>query len=315
MIQRIAIALSLLFFAAQALPQSIDSRLEKSSMLIGEQVVVEVSVTVLNGDTFSRPAWSDTLHRYLEIVEESPLDTIIGSQESTYKSTITLTCFDTGVYALPPIQTAIRGNSLLSNPHLLTVDAPEVDTTAAVRDIKEPLNVPYTLEEIIEIAAKYTSIAWLALAVFAVLAYFFGKSAKHEEEIISEPEVPVDEWIDNALQALEEKALWQNGAYKNYHIALSDLTRSYLERKHKINAHELTTYDLEKVVRSGDFSTEISEKLIQAMRISDLAKFAKAEPLAAENELALEALKELVREDREKEAREAEIRKEENDVE
>ncbi len=314
MISRLHISFFLFLFSVSAFPQSIESRLEKSTMLIGEQVNVEVKVTVLNGDTFTPPLWSDTLHTNLEIIAEKELDTIVGQNESTYRSRLTLTCFDTGVYALPPLLTKVAGTPFLSNPHLLTVNSPEVDTTEAVRDIKDPMEVPYTFRELLEISAKYIGIAWFAFAIIALLAYFFGKSKKKTQEIIPEPEIPLDQWIEDALQALEEKSLWQNGAYKEYHIELSDITRTYLERKHSINAHELTTFDLEKVIKASSIPSDLSADLIQAMRISDLAKFAKAEPLATENDFALQALKKLIIEDQRKAEELAESRKEGDDV-
>jgi activator of HSP90 ATPase len=89
------------------------------------------------------------------------------------------------------------------------------------------------------------------------------------------------------LNALKEEKLWQQGAYKAYHIQLSDIIREYLENRFDIPVMESTTDEIKHLLRQKNLEKSLRDQVISALRISDLAKFAKAIPLPDENEFCM----------------------------
>jgi hypothetical protein len=75
---------------------------------------------------------------------------------------------------------------------------------------------------------------------------------------------------------------------KEYHSELTDIIRLYLENQLGIAAIEMTTDDILDAFGENQTKPELLQRLRQILTIADMAKFAKAQPLPAENELSLE---------------------------
>jgi hypothetical protein len=137
----------------------------------------------------------------------------------------------------------------------------------------------------------YIGIAVVILAIIAFLIYYFVKKNKNkiiEPIVVKAP--PVDPHI-KALKALEElalKKLWQEGKTKEYYSGVSDILRIYLDDRFTLGALEMTTDEIMFTLRrKGELNDDLKNKLRQILVLSDLVKFAKEQPLPAENEAIL----------------------------
>jgi len=283
------------WFIAHGQENQVDAALFQQEILIGEQVSFQLTVNTTNDADIIWPIWNDTLSEHVEIITASKIDTVVSAEDISLKQTLQLTSFDSGLWVIPPVDVIINGQLYSTQAQLLSVNTVVIDTAAAIKDIKPILEVPYTFEEIVVIATKVIGVLWVLIAIAAVIVYLIGKDAIRDIPAKTDPSIPVDIWVNQALDDLEAQSYWQNGDYKVYHVELSEVTRTYLERKFKLIALESTTFEIEQQLHRIDLTQVLQADLIQALRISDMAKFAKAEPLPHENEFALQAIRNVVK--------------------
>jgi hypothetical protein len=162
-----------------------------------------------------------------------------------------------------------------------------VDTTKVIKPIKGPLSVPLTFREILP---------WLLLAILAILIitgvlYYLKKRKKSEPVFQIRTKIQLSPY-DIALSELEKlrlKKLWQTGRTKEYHSELTDILRKYLEDRFNIMALEMTSQEIMDSVRiQKEIHNESIVKLNFILSMADLVKFAKMQPLPAENDMSME---------------------------
>ncbi len=253
-------------------------------MLIGEQLHVTVSVTGPAGIVLGSVGPADSLEG-LEIVRvDSAADR--GGRSTTF----TITAFDSGTYVVPPFSayyrspsdTGVRNVSTL--PIAVFVRGVDVDTSGGIRAIKPPLDVPLTFMEVLPWA-----LAVLASAALIWLVYYTMKKRKLGERFIpAPPPRPADELALEALTALASEKLWQRGKLKEYHTAVSEILRTYIENGFRMPAMESTSDEILRASRSAGFGESAVTLLAGILYRSDLVKFAKFVPEPSENEKSLE---------------------------
>ena len=87
-----------------------------------------------------------------------------------------------------------------------------------------------------------------------------------------------------ALEKLHNEKLWQNNRHKQYYSGLSDILRTYIAGRYGVGAMEMTTDEIVDAMKEIDLPQKSAMDLVAVLRDSDLVKFAKAMPDAAENE-------------------------------
>jgi hypothetical protein len=273
----------------------ISAHIDSSNIRIGEQVRLHL-VATYNGQKglvkIQWPTIGDTLISKIRVVSKSKIDTLLpDSNHPTMlqqRQDILITSFDSGYYAIPPFNFVINGdtsNVQQTEPVLLQVHTIAVDTTKGIRDIKGPVTAPFSWIELL----PWIGIIFGALLVLSLIAYFLSTffNTKPKPVVIKAP--PVDPHV-KALQALEElaaKKLWQEGKIKEYHSTISDVLRMYISERFGIDAPEMITSDIVYAMRIADVDETLKNKLRQTLVLADLVKFAKEQPIAAENEMSL----------------------------
>ena len=109
------------------------------------------------------------------------------------------------------------------------------------------------------------------------------------EDIVEEIKIVIPAHIIGLqkLQKLKQDELWQAGKVKMYHSAISEIIREYIEKRYEVHALENTTHEIMQSLRFHSIEPNLLTKLNQVLVLSDLVKFAKEKPLAAENEMSL----------------------------
>lgn len=290
------IGLSKLNFAQS---NSATAKLDTTKILIGEQSNIILKAIVGVSDKLTWPLLSDTISSKIDIVNKGKIDTAFTADKKhfTLQQKITITSFDSGYWAIPPFYFILNGdtNNVLSTEALLIeVNTIAVDTAKAFKDIKQPLDAPITFKEIL----PYIIYGAIGVAIIAGLIYYFKKRKKKIVIVqeIKEPEIPAHVWALAELELLNNEKLWQQGKYKIYHIRLSDILRTYLEKKYAIYAMEHTTDEILTSMRSIDITSEQRAKMRQVLFLSDMVKFAKENPLANENELSYQNVLQFINE-------------------
>ncbi len=280
----------LALYAQQA---DVTSRLDSTSILIGNQAHIRLAATYDSKYGIPKIQWptlKDTLVPKIEIISKSKISTIIpdSSRPAIQQQIqdITISCFDSGYYAISPFQFIVNGDTahpLLTQSMMLQVLTVPVDTSKAFKDIKAPIQVPFTILEIL----PYLGLGALALAIIGVILYYvIRRLRKQKPVIIEEPKEIIPPHI-KALQELEKLALqklWQEGKIKEYYTGITDILRTYIQERYGVGAPEMTTDEIMLALKRKDINEMMKGKLRDILVLADLVKFAKEHPIPSEHE-------------------------------
>lgn len=270
----------------------VDSKFDKKAIYIGEQFLMSLKVTCPGEMSLQFPQFEgDSLIKEIEVIERQKIDTNKTDSAIIYQQNFVLTSFDSGYHAVPPIQVFSPTDTFESQALLIHIKDYPVDTTQQIKAIKDIEAAP----------AAPKSLLWLwvllgGLIIVGLLVYFFRnrKTTVIEKKEIK-PQIPAHIEALNALKTLAEQKLWQQNKIKEYHSELTDIIRLYLERRFGIPALEQTSDEiLNSINRTKIIDTTLSEKLSQVLRLADAAKFAKAKPIAHENEASYNYVEEII---------------------
>ncbi len=288
------IVLSILFFFNSNKSFSADVKLnataDTNQIRIGEQFHLNLSASFAQETNVSFPLLPDTFN-HLEIVGRSPIDTAKTTENGklTLVQQLVLTGFDTGFYVIPPFPFTVsdkQGNTdtLYTEAMLMSVRTVVVDTTKDIRAIKNIIEVPFPWQEYL--------IYFLILAVVAAGAYYiYKKYFRNKKRVVVAPKIPdrpAHEIALEGLRRIEQEKLWQQGLTKKYYSQVTDVIRQYIERRFAMNAMEQTTDEILSYFTHGLTREDEKEKLNFMLRLADMVKFAKAQPLPSENETTLQ---------------------------
>ena len=272
----------------------------KESILIGEQMEMNVVLRGASGDTMLLPLIEDTLITEIEILSRSKVDTAFeGAQleQRILSQTYTITSFDSGYFPVSPRVALINGEEVESNPFLIAVQTIEVDTSKGIVDIKDIEQVPFSIKEWLQENWQWIAIGIFLIALITIIALKLSKRKPKAEPEIIIPERPANEIAAERLEQLKKEKLWQAGKIKLYYSELSDILREYIELRYLIPALEQTTDEIINGLRHNpDLSAELVGKVRQLLFQSDLVKFAKENPVGNENELNFSIAESFVKE-------------------
>lgn len=273
------------------------AKLDSNEIQIGQQVrlLLSIQYRVDEGKRIQVlwPEISDTIRKEVEVVSQSKIDTIVDKADPflfTQTQTLNITSFDSGYWAIPPFKfLAGDTNGIFTDPLLLQVNTMAVDTTQAIKDIKEPYEETYSWIDWLKDNMIYV---WVLLGALLVLLIFFlivkyTRKVKPPMVEVEIPKIPAHIIAFEKLDKLKAENLWQNGKLKLYHSQLTDIIREYIENRFKIQALEQTTEEILFGFRKVAIDDESKSKLKQVLIIADLVKFAKEQPLPNENEMSM----------------------------
>ena len=272
---------------------------DTSRFLIGKQVNLTLELETEKGSVVDWPVLGDTLSASIEIISKSKPDTLVteGSNKLMIRQAITITTFDTGFIVVPPVTFRVKGKNgafseLKSEPLLLEVKNVQVDAAKDIKDIKPVLQAPYTLRDFLP---------WLLLAaaigLLATLVWFYIRNRRKNKPFIKLParqQKPPHVVALGLLDELRKEQVWQKGQVKEYYTRLTDILREYFEKRFGVNAAEMTSEEILFAMKDHIGEASVLGDLRKLLSLSDLAKFAKMQPIGAENELSMTYAKTIV---------------------
>ncbi|MCF8294672.1 MAG: hypothetical protein K9I34_01310, partial [Bacteroidales bacterium] len=216
----------------QAQEIKIRAELDTTLMLIGDQqhyrIVADQPVSVI----LEFPLFGDTLISKLEILERSTDTVHLSNSQIQVTQDYLITSFDSGYYEIPRqlVLAKYQGitDSLYSNSYLFYVNTFQIDSIQGIIDIKPPMEAPVTFRELIPYILYGLLVLLLVAAGFWMYRRYFRK--KVQAPLVHHRKIPAHMEALDALDALKEKKLWQQGKHKEFHSELSDILRLYLER-------------------------------------------------------------------------------------
>lgn len=288
--------------AASLHAQTVDVsvRLDSTTIFMGGQVGLHLRATYPETATLLFPQPADTLAADVEIVEAGEADTLSrGNGLISIERRYILTSFDSGLHYIPPIEfsqvlpdtTVTHATESLAlnviNP-FQQIEVDEQTGEARITDIKDAMDAPFRLSELLQYWP------WLlgALAVVALIAggviIYLRRKGRRIFAAPAKPAEPCDVVALRMLEDIRQRQLWQHNRTKEYYSELTDTLRRYVADRFGVQAMESTT---DQIMDSLKELKAIDPRLLSDMNEvlsgADFVKFARMEPAASENDLAM----------------------------
>jgi hypothetical protein len=288
--------------AAQELkePIVISGRASVSEMFIGDHITYDLTVEWDKGYSILQVEPPLELGKFeiLEVKSATEGAPSGGRMSRTYS--YILSTYDTGEFEIPPFTITYQLPSgekkkALSQP--LKIRVKPIPHTAAdkndIRDPKRPIDIPPKpyLRNFLLMAGA--ALLFIALASFIIFRYIRMRRMRKPEETL--PLRPAWELALEELSALEGSPLLAQGKFKEYYTRAADIIRVYLGRLYRINAMEMTSWELLCALVDTVMEPPNREVLERLLERCDMVKFAKHLPKEPEHVSTLEEARLLIR--------------------
>ena len=264
----------ILFLTHSIVSAQVIANLDTNNILIGDHITFTIEGETENDNEW--PIFTDSIGN-LELLSISEIDSIPTENGWKLKQEFILTQWDSGFYHIPSISV---GNEKTAD-FVVTVNTINLEEDSEAKDIKGPIDAPVTFSEVLPYL--------LGGIIMGLLIYLLIRYLKREKpiEIITRKAKVVLPPFEIALTQLEElkiKKKWQSGEIKAYYSDLSEIVRTYIENGLHTPAMEMLTDDIIDRLKARKIDTA---QLSILLNTADMAKFAKAKPTDAENELSI----------------------------
>jgi hypothetical protein len=291
---------ALFFIVAGAYSQqpSIKTSVDKTGILIGEQLEYKVAVSM--PDNTYRLTWftlPDSLGNF-RLVKFNKIDSAFSNGNLYFSQDVTLTSFDSGRQVIPSLALNFetqQGDSAFTigtDSVPVMVSFSPMDSVATFHDIKSIIEVrkqwPWWLWALL-------AVALILLAVWIRFLIKFFRKKKEDQGIFTSKLSPYDEAM-KLLSELSEEQLPANSKEKQFHIRLNEIFKRFLSRRTKTFKMQLTSDEILMDLDDYGLNKESLSAFANCLRMSNAVKFAKYIPPENESEKCLDQTRELIKE-------------------
>lgn len=284
-------------FLSVVVSASIDSTI----LPIGDQTVLHLEAGSSAGEKVVLPLMDgNRVIDGIEVVERGAIDTTEQDGRKVLRQDVVITSFQDSLYYVDGMPFLVDGDTLMSNGFSLNVVQPFVlDTTNAITDIKPVQQPPIYWWGYLKWVVLACLIIGLAVLGYYLWRYYLKKKKGEAAPIDPELLRPCDEVALEKLDLIKEEKAWLAGEHKKYFSELTFVVREYIGRRYDVHSNEKTSDDtlqaMKPLLQAAD-QRELYHSLEKMLRLADLVKFAKWHPTDDENEVALRAAYEFVKE-------------------
>ncbi|HEU4902417.1 MAG TPA: hypothetical protein VFT06_06475 [Flavisolibacter sp.] len=275
---KVFFAFCLLLIAHWLPAQVINLSYDKQRILLGEQIGVTVKAFVDKGKSLDNFPL-DTIPHF-EVLLSSKVDTAVVSGTLQLSQTLTITSWDSGRWNVP---TVIAGG----------VPSKPIAIDVAFTSPWNPAQPYHDIKGIVPVKNPGKSTWWwyvIGLAVLIALFLLFFPGDKKEKG-----ELEVDKSAyKKALLQLEKLEKEKPADARQYYTELVNIFRAYLKGAKGIQSFSKTTDDLSIQLQAQKMPPTDYNQLVQALRLSDLVKFAAYRPDEGMNRTALNTIKQSI---------------------
>lgn len=269
---------------------------QRDSVLIADQLEYGFSLNgVEEGTGFGFPDYSKGFCEGVEVISPWKIDTLEVHKGRKgrpslmdIKASVTVTSFEEGEYALPPVAVLRRtpegvADTLVFGSRTLQVKTMPVDTaTFQLHDIKGQVKYPVTFREVLPYVLGVIVLA--ALAVLAVwLVRRYGRKGAGDNVRKDPPHVVALRKLDS----LRGNRLWAPDKQKAFYSGVTDALREYIVSRYGISAMEMTTAEIFSDLSGKNVPADLYEEMKSLFERADYVKFAKYVASEQENASAV----------------------------
>lgn len=287
----------LVLFAAALVPlstqaQQIQAFVSTDSVTVGERFYLSLVAEYDSSDAPSFPnVTTDSTFGDLVIIGRNESFTTRTTQAGTRVDSavyeVTTFALDTAFVPAIPVSFT-SGTTVSSQPMIVGVRSLVEEDAQDIRDLAPLVAFPRALW-------PWVLLFLLAALVVAALVWYARKKQRapapvpESVEPIPEPVSPYDEAMER-LRELEGTDLYDPGAIKPFYVELTDILRTYLERRLQVPALEMTTRELLFALHRLGEELRPDPRTVASMQsvldLSDLVKFAELQPDAGQGKQA-----------------------------
>lgn len=279
----------LIAFSATA--QNGETILEKSNILVGQQVMLtyHVSLSEKNKIDFhpfqskipikrTNSSKGDKKNGELEIIKPFS-DTLIKHKgKFEWFGSYTITAWDSGTFIIPSSTIHILGKAITLPASHIQVDLVPAKKGQDIYDIEESFaQIPDEpiLEKIKQFHKNYWP--WIYSVLVLVLLYLgYRKWNKNKNKPVEKQVESLEKLTIKEIDALEQKRLWTEGKLKEHYVELSFILRSYLSKRFEINLLEKTSLESKILLIQKGLRKDTVENIGEILDQADMVKFAKS---------------------------------------
>ena len=265
--------------------------LDTNSILIGDQIKLNISVELEENESYNWPKFTDTVFNKVEILKRGKIIETKTETTKIFSQQLTITSFDSGSYYIPPF---VFNENKKTNGLLLNVNTILITDSSGMADISLPVKgteEDFTEEELSEMRQEKWNVFFMIIAalLLCALVYYLIKKYK-KEEVILKPKKIIAAHITalNKLQNLNKQKLWQKGELKEYYSEISTIIREYTELRFGFNALELPTSDILLKLTQIKIEKETIQNIETILKRSDNIKYAKGFSIEEENKQTMD---------------------------
>jgi len=271
----------------------VNARFDSTAIMIGDQIKLHIEMECHKDVRVQFPAWMDAIPRNIEIIEAYPVDSIMtADRRICLKQEILVTSFDSGRHVISPIRFPFIADgitdTIATRAIFLDVYTMPLDDSQNIADIKPIYKLPLGWADIWPWLLRFGLLLLVAALIgFAIYAFIRRRNNKPIFSA-SKPAEPPHIVALRELDRLRGEKLWQNNRTKDYYTRLSDVVRTYIEGRFGVTAMEMTSDEILAGLQNTGFEdNNLVDRLSKLFSLSDLVKFAKAQPFPDENETSM----------------------------
>jgi len=280
----------LCLLSLQSLAQRVTTTTNKSTIRIGEQFELKLTVDPAANSTLLLETWfnlPDSFNHF-EVLQRLPIDTIEVGGAKSFTQKILITSYDTGTFKLPEFAVKLVGNKTLTSlPLPIKVLPVNISNMQDYNDIKEIIEVEPETDWWLWGKIGVGALLLLLLIAF-VIRRFFSKSSNKPIKKIAVSVHDVLQQID-ALQPLIASQ-----QYKLFFTSLITITRNFSDAQLGLTSLTKTTDEYMVLLKGKVGNAPTQVQYYQLLRLSDAVKFAKYQPATTECDQAIHAAKTFV---------------------
>jgi hypothetical protein len=279
-------------------PVSAKAVADRTFIHIGDRITYTIKVEAPKDFEIHIPSFG-------EILADFNVKDFISSQSGFFSKTYThsyiLDIYETGEFTIPAAVIkyktgkASEWEEAVTDKITVTVQSQlsETEQAAEIRDIKGPYSIN-------NLTYLYIALVVIAVILIVIAIYMFLKKRKGPEKITAPIEPSAHETALNALSALLDRNLVNEGKMREFYFELSNIVRHYLEDRFYLKAPEMTTEEFLLHLKNTDkLSLEHKSLLREFLSHCDMVKFAKHLPGDKEIESSYWSARRLVEQTRE----------------
>jgi hypothetical protein len=274
--------------------QRVTVELDRDKIVIGQQAALRLKLEEFNPRLYSLDGWfvvPDSMN-HLECVQRETPDTIVIGGYATYIQKCLITSFDSGVWQIPEFKITVRSRDnqepviLTTKPLTLEVMPVNVENLKDYHPLKEIQDVKVSGELWLIIL-----IGVIALVSGFILRWFIRiRNRVRKKAAITKLRKKGRTPLYRALQQLaalkKEVPVLQEAQLKEFYTQIDDACRVYLSEMYIIQTLPKTSDEIMTLVKKYIPSEAARRELNVILTLCDAVKFARYQPVAADEQVA-----------------------------